>query len=499
VVHELVLGRLEELQMPPKGPSCLDLTVQLPHLSFCFAERQDELSSNIQTGFESIGQYNIRLKDLAVTGRLQSDEEHAASREVSDRTSLHVSVGSLEAVILQEPSSDPFSFDGGTPALFLELNEVLVWFTSWNLVQAMVQLGNLSWSFDSKQIPFLVHSGEDLLHLVEEVGHSFEARLSDQFNSARQLIYNVALSGRNTDEYHDPAILTRPSYVLITSHDHVRTFDSWKILLRIRHIYKSLPKKSRSSIMQRRLADSEIDGTPDRERFIRIFKDWRGWELLNIDNSVVISVIFPPSGASSEPSRPISGRLRMQVLGLALVVDPGPSQSEFLLDDWRVQVDLNPLRGVYQEVTGKINCKDIKLRVAWSLLDFYRIAGELTLKGKNRRKRRSEFKVQNNKIEPSTPLGRVHIVAIAESGSMVLSSMNLKVLSISQNIKCSFLYDRLTGSDTSSLASALISAEVASSEISSQGKSLLLASAQDSVLCGSMEQQSDESSADVWK
>ncbi|KAI5956449.1 CSF1 [Candida jiufengensis] len=97
--------------------------------------------------------------------------------------------------------------------------------------------------------------------------------LQSERSKHASLIY--ALTVASSDYYidHDPDVLTRPAYVLRAKKEHIRFFDGWKVVARLRHILQSLPPSWLDSVnLKNQLPNNAF------EQVVEIFSRWRIWE-----------------------------------------------------------------------------------------------------------------------------------------------------------------------------------------------------------------------------
>ncbi|CCE86826.1 Piso0_005340 [Millerozyma farinosa CBS 7064] len=107
-------------------------------------------------------------------------------------------------------------------------------------------------------------------------------RLADLKKSSSKIlsdfVYSVSSAGNQFYIGYDPGVLTKPSYFLRSSKQHVRFFDSWKIVVRLRHIISNMPK-SWIHTQDERYKKFQWDDSPEKyEAVLGIFSQWRNWE-----------------------------------------------------------------------------------------------------------------------------------------------------------------------------------------------------------------------------
>src|SRR5277367_4320679 len=105
----------------------------------------------------------------------------------------------------------------------------------------------------------------------------------------RYLVYHLTVEGAH---FADPAFLTKPSYVLRSAGDHLRTNDSWKIMSRLRSIYRSLPRLRREKIVAE-ASDQYLECPRDAEKHVLAsFDQWRNWDHGNVQQSFLMERIW---------------------------------------------------------------------------------------------------------------------------------------------------------------------------------------------------------------
>lgn len=104
------------------------------------------------------------------------------------------------------------------------------------------------------------------------------------------LVYKLASASADDRVEHDPNTLTKPSSVIRSSQDHVRSFDGWKIVMRLRHSLVNMLLEWFDR-HDRILDDTELPETAFEE-VIDIFSRWRSWEANEIQRRQFFSDIF---------------------------------------------------------------------------------------------------------------------------------------------------------------------------------------------------------------
>ena len=141
-----------------------------------------------------------------------------------------------------------------------------------------------------KEISFhhIVYTIERILEALTDLKYIIDSNRK----RLEELVYQVTIAGQNFHVDHDPAVLTRPAYILRSRQDHVRYLDGWKILTRLRHILRNLPDewvKEKSSMLSSNHFKTPLDAY---QVVLDKFTEWRSWELQRSQLEVVFNYIF---------------------------------------------------------------------------------------------------------------------------------------------------------------------------------------------------------------
>lgn len=103
----------------------------------------------------------------------------------------------------------------------------------------------------------------------------------------------LSLAGESFNIEDDPSVLTRPTFIIQAS-KHVRSNDSWKILVRLRHILKSVPAEWREKQDYLVQHNEFLPVNPEKAKkeVLNVFNRWRSWEMESMERSYVFRHIF---------------------------------------------------------------------------------------------------------------------------------------------------------------------------------------------------------------
>lgn len=163
-----------------------------------------------------------------------------------------------------------------------------------------VRLKNINLSVKNEHITwigsFLEQNINEFQQLQQQTAALGPNNVSSNHNRDRNIyvlrVLSMASETFNIEE--DPSVLTRHTFVM-QSPTHVRANDSWKIIVRLRHILKSVPEDWRS-YQDRLVRENEFPPVTSIEEakrdVLNVFSRWRSWELENMERSYLFRHTF---------------------------------------------------------------------------------------------------------------------------------------------------------------------------------------------------------------
>ena len=460
----------------------LDLCVRTPAINLRFL---NSTSSKIQTSAypNMHDQYDLTLSRLAITSRSETLAvgDAATTEGVRKSDVLHLSLGSasLAAKERHNDMNDPQA------AINVILEDVVFWTASGEETSANVSFKGLEVATASSKVEYLA----SLLHRTEvlgsELAETFSSRLAQQRNRLQLFTYLVAIAGQDVP---DPQFLTRPSYVLRSATDHLRTSDSWKIITRLHHMYASLSPAVQQDIALQCLSNSETIPEDARTRVQSTLAQWRSWDLNNIHECLVMARVYG-STVKSNPSTPLAHpfRLSLATEDIRLVLDPGPKQNEIAMSNISATfenrtlastADIDPQAQAHNVQTTilQIFCHEVSISLNWELCELAEDILKLYQQNESLVVPVSSKPQFFTKPLPATPKPRkcLQILVATEKGSITIDTINLRATSISEGLKGSFvILDQETG-DTERMSTLVLAADAATSKIKSHSQELTL-------------------------
>ncbi|KAN0104420.1 hypothetical protein V8E51_010165 [Hyaloscypha variabilis] len=460
----------------------LDFCVRTPAINLRFLNSTSSRSA-ASPHPNTHDQYDLTLSKLAITSRSETlavgDGGTAEGVRKSDVLHLSLSSASLAAKERYNDINDPQA------AINVVLEDVVFWTASGEQTSANVSFKGLEVATASSKVEYLA----SLLHRTEvlssELAETFSSRLEQQRNRLQLFTYLVATAGQDVA---DPQFLTRPSYVLRSANDHLRTSDSWKIITRIHHMYASLSPAVQQDITLQCLSNSETIPEDARNRVQSSFAQWRSWDLNNIHECLLMAKVYG-STVESDPSTLLAQpfKLSLATEDIRLVLDPGPKQNEIAMSDISATLesrtlastaDIDPQAQAHNVQTTilQIFCHDVSISLNWELCELAEDIMKLyqqseSLAAPASAKPRFLTKLSSAKSKPRKCL---QILVATEKGSITIDTINLRATSISKGLKGSFvILDQETG-DTERMSTLVLAADAATSKIKSHSQELTL-------------------------
>ncbi|RDL38859.1 Uncharacterized protein BP5553_03199 [Venustampulla echinocandica] len=473
-------NEIPELKKQKKiAGNIVDLNVRAQWLNFRFLNAfPASISGNIQDMHD---QYDLSMHRLTITARSQTmTRKEDLSQDASKASTLHLALESANVSAKERYSdiTDPQAAINGL------LEDVTCWVVSGETTSAAVAFKGIEVATASSKIEYLA----SLLHrtgvIAADTAESFSSLISQQRNRLQLFTYLVATAGQQAA---DPLFLTRPSYVLRSAPDHLRTSDSWKIVTRLHHMYDSLDASTKEGIATRCLNNSESVPEYARDHVLAAFDNWRSWDLNDVKGCRMMRTIYGQKAEDDshtrEPSRPAKLTFRTELI--RLVLDPGPKENEISLvgisstfEDKTLAVGSEsepPLNADITYITTiQLFCADASINLNWELCELVDDIMKLNQNEQPSNPGRNPSPVRSSRSTLRKLRHELHVIVATDKGSITIDTVNIRLVSISQGLTGSFvMIDNAVG-QTKSTANLMLAAEAATSKIKSHSQDLSL-------------------------
>ncbi|KAJ6444325.1 fermentation associated protein [Purpureocillium lavendulum] len=445
-----------------------DLLVRLPQANIRFLN-----SSTLDSPDESQeeqDQYDIRLSRVALVTRTVTEDGNARP----PRTSLHFRLNSAELSASERLSS----LQTPQAAVMIEIDTVMVSLGAKDITYFDADVGSVVGSSATGKIEYLA----SLIHRTGSMASDLERLLTETVsrheNRVQYLAYHLLVEGKSVN---DPSFLIRPSAVLRSAHRHIRTVDSWKLIMRLRQIWATAGTKLRSRLLQTCRGNPPALPANAAERVIAGFQRWRSWDLENVPSSVLVRKLFGNMKGVQPPTAlqeyPLMGACRLAET--RFVLDPGPKQNNVSFLDINVRIDKRPagLAGNLPEVPSfdgplmivDVCCGDASIHMNWELCELADDVLRLYNKAQAQ-----QLKIPRptkpSVVEKSKPPSAMQVVIEVVQGSVDIETVNLTSKTLSDGVKTSFLM--YNTEDKAEFASVMLNCNAVTSKLLSHSQVL---------------------------
>lgn len=442
--------------------SILDIRVDVPQVRFrcinTFSIEKDAISR------EKRDIFNVQLQTLACVARVKSMPEH---KHKNDIRALHLTLGSVSVAAHE----DLGSADGESVAFRALMDDVLLWLADGEQTTIHGSYRLLDAALSSSKVSYLASLVHRTTILADDLQHRITNIIEQQKARLRFLVYQLVALG---EEIADPSFLTRPTYVLRSTKNHIRNADSWKIVLRLRYVLLSLSAQEKSSLSSR-CTQGHVECPAEAESYVSASLDqWRSWDAIHVKDSVAMRVLFGKHGSVDKfherGATPLSATLRGS--GIRLRVDSGGAQSAFGVDDLAVYVSITPppppsalqfFHDVQEQkfTTVQIDTSRVVLQLNWGICE---LADRLLTLFEKQGPHDIEFKNLNESSATADLIAtdQFHVVYASQNAMIGIETLNMIQELSSEGLKFSVTGTGATQERTDMSINALASAQNAS-------------------------------------
>ena len=447
--------------------------------------------------------YDVILDSLAVTARSSQSFSTVTPSSLGSQSSFHMV---LDKVICSARES--ISNNAEDQAIIrLSIWNPVAWMWHGGSLAAELQFQTLEIESASRKVDYLSSLVQQTLVMSEKCAQRFESIENERKSRLRLLVLLLTIEGKDIP---DPPFLTKASHVLRSASHHLRTSDSWKMMSRLRYIHHCLSAYSRDKIHAQcinKLASCPEDAG---NRVFASFDHWRTWDLAHVRSSFLMQRVFGHSMTSPlrDLQKPVPTKVTLRAGALRILVEPGPSQNEAVIEELIIGVALyqpNITQGVSSTLqlspptrsTIQVHCAEIAVRLHWALLELVEDLIETI------RARESPFRnnLTGHEVNSRSPLqdNCLHLVVSSDVSILTLDTTNLKFMSLCQGFRISIVSSKEGADSKISLLSVLVDADAATSEIQRGSMSLTSYKLRRPRVFGSKDVAIDTAAENLWK
>ena len=432
-----------------------DIMIKLPSANIRFINSTD-------VGFQRTtspahDQYDALCRNVALVTRGTTKWDDPFKPETKEsRRSLHLRLGSAEITV-----SERFPEMNETqPAVMAQIEQAVVSVGSRDVTYIDATIGAIRATTASGKIDYLA----GLIHrtnlMVSKMEHLFSDVLSKTEDRLRYFIHHLAVLSKQTG---DASFFTRPSAVLRCVESHLRTFDSWKLILRLRQIWSEMSIEEQEALYLACWASHPTPPENAAAETMDAFQKWRSWDLGDLEESVLLKMVFdlPDRKPQMQDSLPLLGAC--QIDEIELVLDPGPKENKTTILDLTARLERNNKRHDVsqdlQDVEGQLTvlniyCDEAAININWELCELannvLRLYSE-TLAAEESPSRSPPPGSEVGSPSPRKPES-LHVVVSLGNGALAVDTINLSAKTLAHGLTVSFLsHDVGAGGSSSNL------------------------------------------------
>lgn len=467
ILDSLQIGAMSKIfdlkKKTPTHGAITDVLLRLPRASVRFLHSSSLDSPDPLQ--EEQDQYDLSISNVGLVMRSVADFAESGSESSDVRTSLHLSVGSAEVSASERLSSMPQP----QAAMMVQIENVLVSVGAKEVTYVDAEIGSILGSTASGKVEYLAALIHRTGTLATELEHLIETTISRHENRLKYFMYRLLEEGHSTG---DPAFLVRPSAVLRSVPNHLRTYDSWKLAMRLRQIWSVMDAPRKIQLIDDLWSES-VGVPPDAsDLVVAAFERWRGWDMESVCTSILLQNVFGPLRHDEKlpnTKRPLRGACRLAEV--QLVLDPGPKENKIGLVNISARLEKEdpseasvPVGGQAAEslIVLTVLCEDVAINLNWELCelveDVLRLYNQARAEGKI-------VKMPAKKATPSTSAipSTLHVVVEVVRGSLEAETINLHAKSLSDGLKTSLILN--SGDDQSKATSIFMKCDAVESEV----------------------------------
>ncbi|OCK83513.1 hypothetical protein K432DRAFT_423313 [Lepidopterella palustris CBS 459.81] len=474
-----VMSKILDLQRRREGKGKLnEINLRIPFIHLRFVNEFTK-----QSGEESEvekDQYDLVLDRLRVAARIKDcPGEHAGESTVS----LHTTLKSL-SMSIKERALDVLNDD---VAIQARVDDLLLWALKGKHASINLSFKTFEVSTASKTVEYLA----SLIHRSTLLGKDLATRFENlEIEQQKRLRFLAWILTTSQNQSPDPAFLTRPSYALRVTRDHLRNHDSWKIISRFRYIWQCLPENEKARLEKcclRRITSCPNDA---KERVISMWDQWRTWDLAHVKKSLAMRTLygsFAEIQKLSKKAMPVNLDIRSIVV--KLVLDPGPKQSEASMQHVLINLAITPplepagLMLVEDETLTKstllqINSRNATVRISWEICELVEILlkmfQNMIPSEENVAQNQLEATPQNLEKDSEQPENHdFQIVYATGDAEISLDGINLRCASMARGLEFSVVGSDKAASNQGLELCILVHADAAATEMLSRSRLML--------------------------
>ncbi|EEA28723.1 Macrophage colony-stimulating factor 1 receptor [Talaromyces marneffei ATCC 18224] len=306
--------------------------------------------------------------------------------------------------------------------LRLSLEDIMFWIVISSKTSSHLQMRTVEALNATKSAMPLAGLVQRTTALVDSVASSFQSIPSSD-DRLRYLVWSITTSAGGMP---DPLFVTRPAYVLRGLQSHLRVHDSWKIVSRLRNMYRNLPQDKQKTIRASCFELGSRCPGDAMEKVFRDFNNWRPWDLAHVEKSHAMRAIWGDSVESdTPPTKPVN--LSCNLKTIKVIIEPGPRQCDISVVDISVAIAFTSstkdnTTPYSNSLSIRSHCSNSALRLRWEILDLVEGVAEAMSKTQSPS---TEVPPSPNEHKRPAEATEIHVFIGTDDGSISLDGINI--------------------------------------------------------------------------
>ncbi|CRG83944.1 Protein CSF1 [Talaromyces islandicus] len=465
VISDIVKHEKSKKKKPKSSTS---FSLRIPSAVFNLLNSQDSTETSSTYTFQD--EYKVSCIRVKATLRTESERrEHDLIKDSQINTTIHSAAEMISFTAIGRQAN---TFHDQAE-LTCSLREIVFWSASATKSRSHLQMRSFETMTSSKSVAPLALLVKRTTTLADSVAASFQ-EVPSTVDRLRYIVWSLTDSAVGMP---DPLFLTRPAYVLRVSKSHLRLHDSWKIISRLRSIYKNLSPDQQCALKTSCIDLGYLCPASAKERVLKNFNEWRPWDLAHVEKSHAMKAVW---GKITEPpaaNPDIQSTFSCNTRSLSFVIDPGPKQNDIMLNDISVAVASSSVAASVNEIdpptikktqSVRVYCANSALRLRWEILD---LVEEVTKTMSNTQL--ASAPANQAPQDQDQSVSEVHIFVGTDDGSISLDGINLALYLSGYRLKGSFALSPRYG-ELKKQMTVLLSANDCSTKFLNRSKVLML-------------------------
>lgn len=170
------------------------------------------------------------------------------------------------------------------------IQDIEFWMTEDTFQIFSVSIEDIHLSLNETKIIYLINYFDELVKVLQPAIDLFQKTSAIKRKLTMALVY--ALGSVSSKVNHDPCVLTKPAYMIRSLKQHIRFFDTWVVMMRLRHIFETMDADWKAS-QRRQFMDNSWETPEDAyDQVWETFSNWRNWEANYEDRETFFQKMF---------------------------------------------------------------------------------------------------------------------------------------------------------------------------------------------------------------